>query len=70
MNPTDRRERILALWEGDAVQSVRNLWTQFAEITDDVALVEAIFVAGRADRGVEVEPETLDRMYQVARREY
>jgi len=64
---TDRLERIRALWEGDAVQDVTLLWRCLRRQTaDPEQLVALIAAAGVRDPAVEVEPDTLAAMQEIA----
>jgi hypothetical protein len=67
MSTQDRLERIQALWQGDAVQDTTLLWRCLRKKYDDPErIVEAIEAIGHDDAGMEVEPDTLAAMREIA----
>lgn len=67
MTTQDALARIQSLWAGDAVHDVTPLWRSISRETDDPGrIVELIEEAGRIDGALEVDPDTLAAMREVA----
>ena len=67
MTTDERLKRIRALWQGDALHDTTLIWRSIRRQTrNPVQVVELIAGAGIADGCLEVDPDTLSAMREIA----
>lgn len=61
--------QLVELWAGDAVADVSEAWADLTfRHSDPLLLVDAIMLLGERDPALEVDDDTRERMYEIARK--